>query len=432
MIGAMTGRKLWRAALAALGITAMSHGAKPTPAAKEVMGRCQRYSEDGRGYEFMQKTHDAQLRFAFDLHRKIVYRDPNRLTSPLSAYAVMAMLAGGANGATLEELKQVLFGALSVPEGIDGVAATFAKLECPDEYRSTTFTAGNRLFFGKDVDVLPAYSNALKHWFNGTTGKVDFAKAKEAAAEINKWVSDETRGNIKDLIDPKAINADMRLILVNALYLLGTWAEKFDVKNTKSDPFHLENGNTVKVPTMHQRHEYPTFLHAKRPTYEALVMNLADHLVDVVFLLPAQGTKLSEVVSALDATEWGILEKQFDKKPVELALPKFNMSGGGSLVDALKALGVRSTFIAGKADFNGIDGGKNLLFVGAVIQRTTAKVDELGFEGSAATAAMMFTGSAPSKPAKPIPFVVDRPFAFVAMHRGSGAVLFVGEVRDPR
>lgn len=415
----------------------MLFGKKP-PAlapAPESLSRCQRYFDDGRGFDFTEKIHDAQLRFAFDFHRQTTkhgQKTPNRLTSPLGAYTVLTMLAAGAKGGTLSELEKTLYGHAGFTAGFDGVAATVAGLECPSEYRSTVLTAANRLFLGKGVEVLADYTQALKRGFNATYGTVDFSKKVEAAKAINGWVSEETRGNIPTLVDPGLFNADTRLVLVNALYALGTWADKFDPKDTKPKPFHLESGKVVNVPTMHQRHEYPTFLYAKRPKYETLYMTFADHLIDVAWILPAKGTKLDAVVGALDATEWDVMEKQLDKKPVDLALPKFKIAGQGSLQSALQALGIHVAFVAGKADFSGIDGGKNLLYVGDVIQKATAKVDELGFEGSAATAALMYAGGVPPQSGKPIPFVVDRPFAFVALHKQSGAVLFLGEVRDPR
>lgn len=395
------------------------------------VGRCARYFDDGRGYDLTQKIREQQVRFAFEMHRRIG-GGGNRLSSPLGAYAVLTMLGAGARAKTLDELRHTLFGPVAFGEGFDGVAATLAALECPNEYRTTALTAANRLFLGQSVQVLPEFTDALKRGFNASQGNVDFGRAAEAAKTINDWVAEQTRNNIKEIVEPRLLTAATRLVLVNALYVLGSWAEKFDPKVTKKKPFRLENGKSVDVPTMYQRHTYPTFLYAKRPKYEVLATDFTDRLIDVLWILPAKGTKLETVLSALDATEWAVVEKQLDKRPVEFALPKFKISGGGSLTEALKAMGIREAFLSGQAHFEGIDAGKNLLYVADVLQKTTAKVDEFGFEGSAATAALMFAGAGPPKPAPPIPFLVDRPFAFVVMHRQSGAVLFVGEVRDPR
>lgn len=395
-------------------------------------GRCAKYVGEGKGYELMQKVHAVQLRFAFDLHRKWSPKAANRLTSPYSAYAVLAMLAAGARGTTQEELRQVLFGTLPVAEGVEGVAATLAALECRNEYRSTTLVSANRLFVQRGVALVPDFVALLKSSFQSSVGTVDFARAAEAAATINEWVAAETRQKVRDLVPPKALDATTKLVLVNALYVLGTWAQKFDAKQTAKKPFELENGRKVRVPTMQQRQTVPTFTYAKRPAYQALVMEFADRLVDVVWILPKRGTTLARVMELLDVPEWEILEKSLERRAVDLALPRFQIGGGGSLVDALKALGVEEAFRAGKASFEGIDDGKHFLYVGEILQKTVAKVDELGFEGAAATAALMAEASGPPKPATPIPFVVDRPFGFVVLHRQSGAVLFVGEVRDPR
>ena len=41
-----------------------------------------------------------------------------------------------------------------------------------------------------------------------------------------------------------------RLILVNAIYFKGDWAQKFDARNTKREQFCLSDGNSVDVDMM--------------------------------------------------------------------------------------------------------------------------------------------------------------------------------------
>ncbi len=48
--------------------------------------------------------------------------------------------------------------------------------------------------------------------------QLDFANGQESAAAINNFVEKETHGAIGDLVPPEALDANTRLVLVNALY----------------------------------------------------------------------------------------------------------------------------------------------------------------------------------------------------------------------
>src|SRR4030095_6628345 len=59
--------------------------------------------------------------------------------------------------------------------------------------------------------------------------RLDFKKDPEAArAYINKWVADQTRDKIRDLIPQGGIKELTRLVLANALYLKAPWATEFN------------------------------------------------------------------------------------------------------------------------------------------------------------------------------------------------------------
>lgn len=58
-------------------------------------------------------------------------------------------------------------------------------------------------------------------------------------------------------------------------------------------------------------------------------------------------------------------------------------------------------------------------------------VDEVGTEAAAVTSITMRVTSAPLNPNPTPPLVFDRPFIFLLIHESTGAVLFMGTVRDP-
>jgi len=114
---------------------------------------------------------------------------------------------------------------------------------------------------------------------------------------------------------------------------------------------------------------------------------------------------------------------------VELRLPRFEVDTRFSLNDALKKLGMVRAFERGRAEFAGMNGGKEQLQIDAVLHKAVLKVDEQGAEAAAATAVAIGVRSAPSQPIRR--FVVDQPFLVAIRDHGTGGLLFLGRVREP-
>jgi serpin B len=90
-------------------------------------------------------------------------------------------------------------------------------------------------------------------------------------------------------------------------------------------------------------------------------------------------------------------------------------------------MGMSDAFDAGKADFSGMDGTRNL-FISAAVHKAFVEVNEQGTEAAAATGIAM---GLTSLPAPPIEFRADHPFLFLIRERQTGSLLFLGRVTDP-
>lgn len=71
--------------------------------------------------------------------------------------------------------------------------------------------------------------------------------------QINNWVSNMTKGHIRDLLPPNSISEDTDLVLANAVYFKGLWANRFDPKNSKRDIFYVNGGQNSFTTFMRQK-----------------------------------------------------------------------------------------------------------------------------------------------------------------------------------
>jgi serpin B len=110
-------------------------------------------------------------------------------------------------------------------------------------------------------------------------------------------------------------------------------------------------------------------------------------------------------------------------------MPRFTIVTQAELSDALRALGMPLALDPQQADFSGITTSERL-YISAVVHQASISVDEKGTEASAATAVVIGLMAVP-QPLAPATVHVDRPFLFAIQDQNTGAILFMGSVRDP-
>ena len=352
--------------------------------------------------------------FALSLYAK-VKGDENVLLSPASARIALAMAYAGAKGATAEQMAKVLV-IPNDPKTHDAFGATLglwqswasAKVpsapEAPNQ--PPTLRIANRLFGQKGRPFLPAYLTLVSDKYGAPLEQLDFKTAADQSRKhINQWVEDRTEKRIKDLLQPPAVTADTRLILVNALYFKADWQDKFEKNQTRDQEFFTTPDKKVKTPMMSQTASYR---YAETTDAQALELGYLGAPLAMTFLLPKAKDGLSKLEASLTPAALGDILKKLGPERVQVTLPKLKIESSFSLGKALAALGMTDAFVFGKADFSGMDGTKEL-FISDVIQKTFCAVDEDGTEAAAATAVVARAGAgAPSAPPKA--FLADHPF----------------------
>jgi serpin B len=271
---------------------------------------------------------------------------------------------------------------------------------------------------------LEEYLEILRQHYGASVTALDYAVSETARREINGWVDRKTEGKIEELIGPGVLNPRTRLVLTNAIYFKGDWAQQFDEVRTKPQAFWIAPTEKVDVPTMSQ---VDTFGFSQRePGLQVLELPYAGHELSMLLLLPEKVDGIGELEETLTAENLQRWTNNLSPMEVAVHIPRFTVRCQFSLREALKSLGITDAF-GDAADFSGMDGRRGL-YLSAVIHQAYVDVNEEGTEAAAATAALMATMSVPLPP--PV-FRADHPFVFLIRENSTGTILFLGRVSNP-
>jgi serpin B len=370
---------------------------------------------------------DSGAALGIDLYHTLAAKDGNIVFSPYSISEIVALLSAGAKGETREELLAALHWSLNPDLLSQAYGAQDRHLNQPAEGNPTVLVA-NGLWHQQGSQPNPVFLEVAKDDYGAEVRSADFkGNASPTRHEINSWVGLKTLGKIPDLLPDGALDQGTRLALVNAVYFKGKWEHPFEARHTSYRPFFLLSGTSVSASQMSrtERHRETT-----GPGCDILELPYEGGRLAMVVLLPRAANGLPALEKNLTSSrlcEWLAALDFSREKSVKVTLPRFNMTYGVELTDALKQSGVTATFDAQQADFSAID-GKRDLHVSTVLHRAFIDVDEDGTEAAAAT----FAGVAVLAVERSQEFKADHPFLFLIRDNVSGCLLFLGRVVDPR
>jgi serine protease inhibitor len=324
----------------------------------------------------------------------------------------------------------------------------------------------NALWGEKTYPFRQAYLDTINQFYQtGGVFPVDLSGDPEGTRkQINAWVEKQTKDRIRELIPPGALDGSQTsLVLTNAIYFKGQWAEVFSEDNTKPGNFTLANGTKARVPMMSggmASARYGAFkadgtffnTPAEQPNIPGRPIDERKFYPDqggfLMLELPYKGKELSMVIIVPRAAAGlALLERrmtarnlnawirQLQERSVEVFVPKFKLETAYKMSQELKAMGMARAFSG--AQFDGICASpdpKHALFISEVFHKAFVEVNEQGTEAAAATAVLTAPGAPP--PPTMVPFTptfrADKPFLFLIRDRQSGCILFLGRVINPQ
>jgi serpin B len=365
-------------------------------------------------------------KFSFDLYKKLKNesKENNLFYSPASISIALAMTYAGARGNTEKQMADVLN--FTLPQ--DRLHSAYSKLiENLKSAKDYELNIANALWLQKDYKYLQEFLNTMEKYYKGGFNEVDYITNPEGARiKINDWVSKETKEKIKDILNTGDITSLTRLVLTNAIYFKGKWQTEFDKKSTRDEDFYLINGQKTKVKMMYQGKRFNYY---ENDDLQLLEMPYKGNKVSMVIILPKTG-KFVTVENMIDEKKLQELINNTTEIKVKAYIPRFKFTQSFDLSGVLSDMGMKDAFSENKADFSGINGRKNDLYISKVIHKAFVDVNEEGTEAAAATAVVMSTKAAPIIE-KPVIFKADRPFIFLIRDKEAGSILFMGRVMDP-
>jgi len=354
----------------------------------------------------------------------------NAVVSPLAVATVLGMVQSGATGVTEREI-EALFGDGRAGAGAMRITlpALSAQLREGADAKAAPLRQAARVWIDPTVSkhVPAAFQRRLAQRHGADAVVASFAETEATRSQINRWTAEHTGGRVAELLPAGSIGTATQLTLTAAVHFRSAWDKPFDAGQTEPRPFLTVAGSKAPVP----------MLQDERVVAQAVVEGTQLYALpfasayDLVLALPAAGSGVEAMLKGINGAtlaQWQSALKAPPPARCSFTMPKFSFAPkAGSIKASLERLGVKTAFTE-KAELRPMLGraapGSH---VDDVLHAAGIAVDEQGGEAVAAAAATV----KPKSLAAPAACAVDRPFAFVLMHRASGVPVFVGRVGDP-
>jgi serpin B len=363
--------------------------------------------------------------FALDLYNQLKMTDANLFFSPFSIFTALAMTWAGARENTAVQMAETLHFTEKPAQFHRAIGDLISQLNAVQKETDVELRVANAIWVQKGYQFLNEFFRIVQQYYRADLMQVDFSSAAESARQaINAWVEQQTNEKIKDLLPPKVLNALTRLVLVNAIYFKGFWDNQFKSRDTREMEFWLLTEAAVKVPMMHQEHQFGYW---ENEWLQIMEMPYKEESLSLIVLLPKEKTGITDLEQKLNFENMTAWQSRLRKRKVIVFFPKFKIESQFSLGQTLASMGMPDAFDPERADFSAMVGQKEL-YISAVIHKAFLEVNEEGSEAAAATGVVVSVTSIAQSP--PI-FKADHPFVFFIRDNKSQSILFLGRVLNP-
>lgn len=360
-----------------------------------------------------QESAAPVLTFADRTAEAIFTNSENRVYSPISLYAALAMLTEVTDGDTRQQVMDLL--AADDAETLRQQIKDLWIGVYTDDDQSVCRLA-NGAFLRENADVKQEAVDALVDWYYASTYRVPMG-TEEADKAIAGWLNQNTGGLLSEETGNIRTDGNDLLRLYNTIYYKSGWQDAFNSSQTKQDTFTAADGAAQTVDFMHRTESGG---YRKGDGYTAAPRSL--NYGRMVFVLPDEGVTPESLLQRQGFLAG--LTGDYSAAELVWSVPKFDVKSSTELNGVLQALGVTDAFDMAEADFTPLT--DNGAFLSSAMQAARVKIDEEGVEAAAYTE-IVCADSAMMEVPPTVEMDLDRPFLFVIFDN-SNVPLFVGTV----
>ncbi len=380
----------------------------------------------------MATMSDDERAFALSLFAALPEKETNVAISPTSIRAAFGQTYAGTRTISKTEIEAALkFGPdpAKTHAGLNNIDLELEARNLPASGElegddSVVVRFVNQVFGQQGVTWEPGFLDILAENYGKSMHTLDFADAEPSRLLINDWVKGVTGGKISELLPKDSIDDSVTTVLVNALYLKAPWRAAFEFVDESGD-FKLIDGSSITTTMISGMQEAASYVAGEG--YEAAELPMRGDELSMVIIVPEAGT-FKQFASDLDGAALGEIFAGLVPTSLSVTMPRFKFSSDLFLNEALKTLGILSTFELGSGDFSGMSPAGLGWFISGVYHDVFIAVDEKGVEAAAATAVVVNDSGGPVVDNS---LTADRPFLFAIRDRGTDSLLFFGQVVDP-
>ncbi len=363
--------------------------------------------------------------FNFDFYQKTSQVDPseNIFYSPLSIATAFSVPYAGSEGLTKTQLEKVFRFDDNSKRNLKDYYKLTNRLERADD---VNLRIANSLWIEESMPFDKSFLRTTKN----LTGReniyqTSFVKDSETVrGRINSWVSNNTNGSIRSLLDKGSLNAFTKFVMANAIYFKGNWEIPFDKELTATNEFYGLDG--LAIPTQFMTKKVEKHRYYEDDEVQVVELGYEDRDISMVVVLPRFANNFQKIQNSLSTSKFNKWMENIAPRPVVVTIPKFQMNIKYDLRSTLRKMGLKEPFTE-NANFSEMS--KIPLRVSKVVHQAFLQVDEIGTEASASTSIIgVPKGNLNQKPAF---FNANQPFLFFIVDRNNNTILFTGRLTKP-
>jgi serpin B len=347
----------------------------------------------------------------------------NVFISPLSIALALQMTMHGAAGPAFDAMAGAL-GVASFGRGDVAAGNLALRDELVSADKKVRLEIANSLWLRKGTKLNQRFVDDCGEYYQASVTALNFA-GSDAVTTINNWVSKHTGGKIEQVVSE--LMPEEILVLINAIYFKGSWAEAFDPKLTAPRDFYLASGDAAQRQMMRRDAE---FRYKSDDVMQAVALPYGAGRTSMYLFLPREKNGFDRLMEQVEPENLSALFDGFVLKKGEVVLPRFKLEFEQSLTKTLRLLGMGPAF-APEADFSGMVAPPTTAAISDVLHKTFVEVNEEGTEAAAVTAVTMVATAMPRQDER-FSLVCDHPFLCAIRDDVTGSVLFLGAIFDPK